>query len=201
MKKITMKKIIAVTGTPGTGKTTLSGRLARELNAKVISLTDVVNENNLYTGIDLERDSKIVDVKKLGKFIEKLIKTKFSDEETIILEGLLSHLICAHSKRTSGQDFMPVTHVIVLRASPSALKQRLELRGYSKAKIRENIEAEFMGVCLNESLWCENVIEVDSTGQVNLNLITCWLKSGGRKIHEIDWTEDFCGVLGEFTLH
>ena len=188
IKKITMKKIIAVTGTPGTGKTTLSGRLAQELNAKVISLTDVVNENNLYTGIDLKRDSKIVDVKKLSKFIDNLIKTKFSDTETIILEGLLS-------------QFMPVTHVIVLRASPSALKQRLESRGYSKAKIRENVEAEFMGVCLNESMWCENIIEVDSTAHVNLNLILGWLASGGRKIHEIDWTEDFCGVLSEFTLH
>ena len=195
-----MKKIIAVTGTPGTGKTTLSGRLAQELNANVISLTDVVNENNLYTGIDVERDSKIVDVKKLGKFIEKLIKTKFSDAETIILEGLLSHRICEPSRRMSKTEFMPVTHVIVLRASPSVLKQRLELRGYSKAKIKENIEAEFMGVCLNESLWCENVIEVDSTGQVNLNLILGWLASGGRKISEIDWTEDFCRVLGEFTL-
>jgi len=210
----TGKRIISITGTPGTGKTTLAKKLAQKLNAEIINLTGIVNKNNLYAGIDKERDAKIVDefqLKKfvvnlietkfpdseniidakivdefqLKKFVVNLIETKFPDSENIIIEGLLSH-------------FMPATHIIVLRTSPGVLKKRLELRGYSKAKVKENLDAEFLGVCLEESLWCKNILELDTTGNVNLNLILNWLKEGGRIIKEIDRAEDFCEVLGEF---
>ena len=181
----TGKRIISITGTPGTGKTTLAEKLAQKLNAEIINLTGIVNKNNLYAGIDKERDAKIVDEFQLKKFVVNLIETKFPDSENIIIEGLLSH-------------FMPATHIIVLRTKPGVLKKRLELRGYSKAKVKENLEAEFLGVCLEESLWCSNILELDTTGNVNLNLILNWLKEGGRIIKEIDRAEDFCEVLGEF---
>ena len=135
----------------------------------------------LYAGIDKNRDTKIVDVPGLKKFIVNLIKTKFNTSKNIIVEGLLSHR-------------MSPTHIIVLRANPQILKQRLESRHYPKTKIRENLEAEFLGVCLEESL-CNNVLEIDASESVNLNLIIEWLKKGGRNIKEIDWTEDFCEVL------
>lgn len=182
-------KIIAVTGTPGTGKTRLAGKLAQKLNAEVIDLSGIVNENKLYGGIDKARDTKIVDALELKKFIDNLIKKKFGNLENIIVEGLLSHLLSP-------------THIIVLRTNPKVLKKRLESRNYSKAKIRENLESEFMGVCLEESLRCENVIEIDTTEpgnfNKNLNSILEWLKKGGRSIKEIDWAVDFCEVLNEF---
>lgn len=182
-------KIIAITGTPGTGKTTIAGKLAQELNSEVIDLSGIVNENKLYAGIDKERDTKIVDLVKLKKFINNLIVTEFKSSENIIVEGLLSHLLSP-------------THIIVLRASPRVLKKRLESRNYSKAKIMENLEAEFMGICLEESLPCENVLEIDTTEpenfNKNLNSILKWLKKGGRDIKEIDWSGDFCEILNEF---
>ncbi len=181
-----MKKIIAITGTPGTGKTTLAEKLAQKINAGIIDLTKIINKNKIYTGIDKSRDAKIVDISELKKFILNSIDlTDSSDNKDIIIEGHLSH-------------FMPVTHIIVLRTNPKVLKKRLELRDYSKAKIKENLEAEFLGICLNESLFCENVIEIDTTDAVNLNLILDWLKCGGKEIKEIDWTADFCEVLKNF---
>ena len=68
-KTNTRKKIIAVTGTPGTGKTTIAGKLAKKINGEIINLTQIINENKLYTGIDKSRDTKIVDVAELKKFV------------------------------------------------------------------------------------------------------------------------------------
>jgi len=41
---------------------------------------------------------------------------------------------------------------------------RLEARGYSEEKIRENIEAEALDVILVEAFeWCEKVFEINTT--------------------------------------
>ncbi len=41
--------------------------------------------------------------------------------------------------------------VIVLRASTDKLYTRLEKRGYPEKKLKENVEAEIMQVCLDEA--------------------------------------------------
>jgi len=54
--------------------------------------------------------------------------------------------------------------VIVLRASPDKLRERLSRRNYSPAKVSENVEAEALDVILVESVeWCEKVFEIDTT--------------------------------------
>ena len=57
------------------------------------------------------------------------------------------------------------TKVIVLRVRPEILQKRLEARDYSDSKIRENLEAEALGVCTAEAydIYGENVCEVDVT--------------------------------------
>jgi adenylate kinase len=42
--------------------------------------------------------------------------------------------------------------VIVLRCDPNVLKSRLEERSYSESKIKENLEAEAIGVIYSEAL-------------------------------------------------
>ena len=56
--------------------------------------------------------------------------------------------------------------VIVLRVDPDILKTRLEARDYSDAKIRENLEAEALGVCSAEAYekYSDKVYELDVTG-------------------------------------
>ena len=43
---------------------------------------------------------------------------------------------------------------------------RLETRGYSEEKIKENVEAEALDVILVEAFeWCEEVFEINTTGK------------------------------------
>ena len=53
--------------------------------------------------------------------------------------------------------------VIVLRVHPEILRKRLEARNYSDSKIRENLEAEAMGVCTSEAyeLYGDKLQEID----------------------------------------
>ena len=51
---------VAVTGTPGTGKTTATDQLDTELS--VVHLNDVIRSESLTVGHDDERDSAIADV-------------------------------------------------------------------------------------------------------------------------------------------
>jgi adenylate kinase len=141
--------LIGLTGTPGTGKTSVSKFLERKRHWKVIHLNEVIKEEHLYTEIDEERDAVIADMELVRQRLEKIIDER--ENEVIILESHLAHYIA---------DI-----VVVLRAYPPELKMRLKARGYSEEKIRENIEAEALDVILVEAFeWCEKVFEINTTG-------------------------------------
>ncbi|HHV24239.1 MAG: adenylate kinase family protein [Methanosarcina sp.] len=140
--------LIGLTGTPGTGKTSVSKFLERKRHWKVIHLNDLIKEEHLYTEIDKERDAVIADMQLVRQRLEEIISGR--ENEVIILESHLAHYIA--------------DTVIILRAYPPVLKMRLEARGYSEEKIRENIEAEALDVILVEAFeWCEKVFEINTT--------------------------------------
>ena len=60
-------KIIAASGTPGTGKTTLSKRLAKKLGYFYLDVNKLIIKNKLYEGYDKKRKTKVVDVSRLNK--------------------------------------------------------------------------------------------------------------------------------------
>lgn len=145
--------IIALTGTPGTGKTTVCAIIGRHSRYrkqfKIIDLNKLVLDETLYSGKDEARDTYIADMERLEKRVEQEIsKMKGFD---VILEGHLAHLL-------------PADAVIVLRAHPLAIKCRLSEKGYSSNKIKENADAEALDVILVESVEiCRNVFEIDTT--------------------------------------
>lgn len=141
-----MGEAIFITGTPCTGKTTVAGRL----KGRLIKINDVAIKHNFVLGIDDEKGYKVIDIEKLSAYVDGLIK---NCDERLIFEGHLSHLC-------EGAD-----KVIVLRVDPVILKERLEARNYSPAKIRENLEAEALGVCSAEAYgnYGEDVIELDAS--------------------------------------
>jgi len=142
--------LIGLTGTPGTGKTSVSKFLEIKRHWKVIHLNEMIKEEHLYTEIDEERDAVIADMELVRQRLKEMINGK--ENELIILESHLAHYIA---------DI-----VIVLRLYPAELKIRLEERGYSEEKIRENIEAEALDVILVEAFeWCKNVFEINTTGK------------------------------------
>src|SRR5208282_706217 len=55
------KRVILITGTPGTGKTTTAKALAAKLDAQYINLTDYAKTNQLTQGEDKQRKTIIID--------------------------------------------------------------------------------------------------------------------------------------------
>jgi adenylate kinase len=135
---------IALTGTPGTGKTTA----AKLLPFRVIDLNALIRDEGLSLGTDPERGCLIADVDLLAKRVEELAPEE--DEEMVMLEGHFSHQLAIEA--------------IVLRTRPSVLRERLARRGYPEKKVRENLEAEALDVILVEAMeWCDRVSEIDTT--------------------------------------
>ncbi|MFH0868046.1 MAG: AAA family ATPase [Candidatus Woesearchaeota archaeon] len=66
-------KVLVVTGTPGTGKTTLSVKLAKKLDFCYIDVNKIVEKYALSEGYDRKRKTKVVDVKKLNRALIKEI--------------------------------------------------------------------------------------------------------------------------------
>ncbi len=150
--------IIALTGTPGTGKTTVCGIIKENSQYRglysIIDINKIIIDEGLHSGKDEESDSYIADFEKLGKRVKQLIGNPDMD---IIMEGHLSHFLTADA-------------VIVLRAHPVALRKRLGKRKkYSFRKVKENADAEALDVILVESSErSDKVFEIDTT---NMNAL------------------------------
>ncbi len=162
-----------MTGTPGTGKTTV----AKLLPYRVIDLNALVRDEGLSLGTDPERGCLIADVDALAERVEELAPE--GDEEIVILEGHFSHQLASEA--------------IVLRTSPGVLRERLKLRGYPEKKVRENLEAEALDVILVEAAeWCDRVSEIDTTGKSPQEVADLVVRILGRVIAmppgNIDWT-------------
>lgn len=145
-----MYKTVFITGTPCTGKTTVSEILSEKLGCRLIKINDLAIENEFVLGIDEEKGYKVIDIPRLNDKVSEIIS---GSDELLIFEGHLAHLC-------SGAD-----KVIVLRVRPEILRSRLEGRNYSDAKIRENLEAEAMGVCTAEAyeVYGDDISEIDAS--------------------------------------
>ena len=154
MKKF--RKVILVTGAPGVGKTTISNRLASNVNAHYIGITELVKKEKLIVSIDDERETLVADTKKVTKRVQDIIS---ETEGNIIIEG---HYVV---------DVVPkkdVNTVFVLRRDPHELKNVLEKRGYPKKKVWENLAAEILDVCLCDAIsacGADKVCEIDVSGK------------------------------------
>ena len=132
---------IGLTGTPGTGKTSLSNNLGFNL----VSIND--HYSDISNGKDSE-DNWLIDLEKL---IDTIDVKQYSNT---IIEGHVAHFL-------SGLDL-----IVVLRCHPDKLRKRLALRNYNQEKINENIEAEALNIISEEAfeLYHENkVFELDTT--------------------------------------
>lgn len=148
-------QLIVLSGTPGTGKTVVARILSEATGIKWISLSSLVRDKGLHVGVDVERGSLIADVDRLVSEVRRLA---CEAEGRLIVEG--------HYADVTPKDW--VEKAIVLRTHPMELWRRLAERGWSESKIKENVQAEILGVCTYDAVeaygW-ELVYEVDTTSK------------------------------------
>ena len=123
----------ALTGTPGTGKTTVAARLETAL--RVIHLNDAIREEDLTESVDEERDSLVADLDAVAAWLDEYE----AEHGDLLVESHLAHLFDADL-------------VVVLRCAPGEIERRLIDRGEAEAKARENAESEALDVVLSEAV-------------------------------------------------
>lgn len=137
----------AITGTPGTGKTTAASRL--RVDRPVVHLNELIDAENFVVGHDHDRDTTIADIDGLRAWTAV-------QPEDVVIESHLAHLL-------------PVDRVIVLRCHPDTLRDRLKTRNEdanTNTAIEENIESERLDVILTEAVYEHgerNIFEIDTT--------------------------------------
>ena len=179
---------ISLTGTPGTGKTSIS-RFLSQNDIKILDLKKLIFKKNLISDFDKKRNTSIIDINKINKYFENNIHRN----GLLIIEGHLSHLLKCIDK------------VILLRCNPKELKIRLIERRWNKNKIKENIESEILDIILCECLKFQskkNIFEIDTTkmsveslGNIILKIIENDFKQEKiYKIGQIDWSEEIFNI-------
>ncbi len=134
---------VAVTGTPGTGKTTATDNV--ETGLSVVHLNNVIHERGLTTGHDEQRDSAVADVDAVADWL--------AGRENLLFESHLAHNFAAD-------------RVVVLRCHPETLERRLDGRGEPAPTVSENAESEALDIVLSEAVdrhGTDSVYEIDAT--------------------------------------
>lgn len=158
-------RIFAVTGTPGSGKTTLCSLLG-EQGYSVESVIGLAARFNCLGEQDARDGAAPVD-------IHKLADEWFDDSnDAIFVDGHLSHLL-------------EIDAVVLIRCHPDQLKQRLEARGYDERKVQSNVEWEMIAGTWSEILEFEldvPILEIDGSATSDVELMS----------EVLQWIEDGC---------
>lgn len=167
--------LVAISGTPGTGKTAVCEKLRKD-GYSVVDLNKLAYDSNSVLGVDPERDVDIVDTDALKQ------KVREFENDLVFLDGHFSHL-------------MDVDVAIVLRCNPDELQRRLEAKDWKENKIRENVEAEAVDAITVESTESSaETLEIDTTSRNADQTAEAVIRivNGNReefRLGQIDWSE------------
>ena len=148
---------VLITGTPGTGKSSLCAMLEQDLGLKHLEVGKIVKEHNFFTEFDEELDTHIIEENDEERLLDYL--------EPLMVEG--GKVVDYHSCELFPERWF--AHVVVLRASTEVLFERLTARGYSDAKRDENMEAEICAVVEDEALtnYAEGVVHIRESNDLD----------------------------------
>ncbi|KAL9653746.1 hypothetical protein ABK040_008634 [Willaertia magna] len=136
---------ILLTGTPGTGKTTIGEAVVKTLQETLniefiyLNVSEIAKQEQFVEEFDEERNTYVLDEDKLLDWMEEQLGNL---EKGFIVDY--------HSSELFPERWFDC--VIVLRTENNILFQRLEKRNYSEQKIKDNVECEIFQVCLDEAL-------------------------------------------------
>ena len=182
-------RTIIITGTPGSGKTLLSVKLAKKLNFLYINVNKIIKKYKISEGYDKKRKTKVVDVKKLNKAlikevstIKKSIKLLGEDKKTTIItrtEGTFSPYLCIMNVNgvlvsgfTIDFGYFEIRHssnITVSKNIFTTLNDPVHLRNSSYCTLEENIfkelhfsnnhEGFFLEINAHNNIIKENIID------------------------------------------
>ncbi|MDE1820252.1 MAG: AAA family ATPase [Euryarchaeota archaeon] len=175
-----------MTGTPGTGKSTLGTLLSRrgtQAPWRVIEVRDLLapeGRGRHRTG------AAIIDMALAARRVRKIARDR---GKPVLLVGHLAHLL-------------PVSGALLLRCRPDVLRRRLLRRGVKGKQLQSNVEAEMVDVILLEALALgRRIWEIDTTDRTPSS-VAGWARSvlrGNVRPHHgmIDWlAQDVGGEMG-----
>ncbi len=137
MKKKQRAKVIAITGTPAVGKSTLAKYLQKHFLWRRLDLHHYYKQ--ISTSYNQKKQCYDLDLKKVEKLV---LKVRDEDSSPLVIDSHISHHLSPKI----------IDLCIVLTCSDlQKLKKRLQLRKYSAKKVRENLDAEIFQVCLTEA--------------------------------------------------
>ncbi len=142
-------RLVALSGTPGTGKSTLAHLASVRLGVHLVDLGVLAKECGALTSYDGARKSWDVDLERLQQAVEGLPR----QQGTSLLVGHAAHLL-------------DVPLVVVLRTDPRVLRERLGQRGWPTSKVDENVEAETLDTITIEAVeerGIDAVVELDTS--------------------------------------
>lgn len=131
-----MPHTIIVSGTPGTGKTTVAKALAATLGFEYLDGKAFAQDNQLYESYDEKRECYVVDT---PAFLHRLSVT-IADTDVVVD----SHI--AHEIAPRYADV-----IVITTCERKELAERLRARRYDEKKVADNIEAEIFDTCFIEA--------------------------------------------------
>jgi len=165
---------IVITGTPGTGKSSLAKDLAKRIHYPLLDVRKLIEKRRIFKIMPGESE-KTVNLRAL----QRLVKAWFRDHPDGIAE---SHLLCEFD---AGGEL-----VVALRCRPDVLESRLKKRRYGAAKIRENVLAEALDYCLQKAeanaKQSRRVIQIDTTRRISAEAFA--RKVAKEASDEVDWS-------------
>src|SRR3989344_8736023 len=151
-------KVIAITGTPGTGKSSLAKQLLKKLKPKgKLKRLDLHRYyKQISAGYDPKKQCYEVDLNQFKALIN--YKAKLNE---LIVESHISHLLPKSKVKLC---------IVLVCSNLKLLERRLKKRNYSPEKIRENLDTEIFQVCLQEARERKhNILVIDSAKKYNFS--------------------------------